>query len=281
MALYIGLILLTAIAVFILNINLNLFNIAMMILITSILIIISELSYIVKIFKEYEILTLKRFLFEENKFIRDTKKMWVRDSLKFAGIQILTGALWTVDFFIVATFCQDRNEIGHYAAILVITNILLVIPSSITSLIAPRISSLVTNKKYQDLQYSLDIINLINMVALFITATIIFLLSKDLLALFGKTFVNVELPFKILCFAFLIKSIFTPQTKVLSLIKTNFQLRISIGEIIIMIISGCFLTYNYGLIGIAIAILISVIYKSIVTYIFLKKELPVKTLIII
>ncbi|MCP4177414.1 MAG: amino acid permease [bacterium] len=281
MALYMILIILTLIALFLFNIKLNLLNIAMMILITSIIIIISELSYIIKIFKEYEILKFKRFLFEENTLITESKKSWLRDSLKFSGIQILNGALWTVDFFIVEGFCRNRNDIGHYAAILVITNILLVIPSSVTSLIAPKISSLVTNKKYHDLQYNLDIINLINMIALFITVTMILLLSKNLLAVFGKTFINVELPFRILCLAFLIKSIFTPQTKILSLIKTNSQLGISIGEIVIVIISGCFLTYHYDLIGISIAILISVIYKAIITYILLKKEVPIKSLIII
>ncbi|HJO96151.1 MAG TPA: amino acid permease [Victivallales bacterium] len=281
MALYMILIILTALALFLFDIKLSLANIALMILITSIIIIISELTYIIKIFREYEILKFERFLFEENSLITNSKKKWLSDSLKFSGIQILNGALWTVDFFIVEAFCHNRKDIGHYAAILVITNILLVIPSSITSLIAPRISTLVTNKKYHDLQYSLNIINLINMIALFITTTIIFLLANNLLAVFGKTFTNVDLPFKILCFAFLIKSIFTPQTKILSLIKTNSQLGISIGEIVIVIISGCLLTYHYGLTGISIAILISVIYKSIITYIFLKKEIPVKSLIII
>ena len=117
-----------------------------------------------------------------------------------------------------------------------------------------------------------------NFAILTVMLIILLTFSEDLLLLFGKGYNSAEIPFIILCFTYYIASVFVPAGKVLTFVETGIQFKVSVMELIIVVVLGVIFTWFWGLTGIAVSVLISILFKSLMTYIILKRKLPINPL---
>ncbi|MCP4178744.1 MAG: amino acid permease [bacterium] len=262
------------------NVDINLYTIGVFLLLAYGLVLISELILINKIFTEHSIFSLvddykKRI---EN---RKDKVLWLVDSFRMIGTQLIFNLIWAIDLFILEIVHNSNIDVGYYAAMLVLTNILLIIPSATTTLLVPNISSMISKGRFDELQQNINLVNFINILILSLLLIILLIFSDTLLLVFGKGYNSAEVPFIILCFTYYLASIFVPGGKLLTFTKTEKQFIISITELLIVIICGIVLTLLWGLTGMALSVLVSITFKSIITFFIVRKNYPIKLLSII
>ncbi|MCP4178743.1 MAG: amino acid permease [bacterium] len=258
------------------NIKINLYSIGIFLLLSYIIVILAELIFVGRLSKEHNI---SESISVNNKATVDEtseKKQWLSDSFRMIGSQLIFNLIWAIDLFILEVVHSSEHDVGYYAAMLVLTNILLITPSAITSFLIPRITHFVSEKKFKELQSNINTINIMNFAILTVMLIILLSFSEELLLVFGAGYNSAEIPFLILCFTYYIASIFVPAGKILTFVETDLQFKINLIELIIVIVLGISLTWLWGLTGIAVSVLISIIFKSLLTYIVLKKKIPIK-----
>jgi glutamate:GABA antiporter len=259
------------------NIKISLYSIGIFLLISYVIVIFAELVFISKLSNEHK---LDDVVIDFRKTAKkaDGEKQWLSDSFRMIGSQLIFNLIWTIDLFILEWIHYSEHDVGYYAAMLVLTNILLITPSAITTLLIPRITHFVGEKKFTELQSNINVINFTNIAILTIILIILLTFSKTLLLFFGEGYSSAEIPFIILCFTYYIASIFVPAGKILTFVETDLQLKINLIELVIVVVLGVLLTWFWGLTGIAVSVLISIIFKSLLTYIILKRKLPINPL---
>ncbi|HJO93903.1 MAG TPA: amino acid permease [Victivallales bacterium] len=259
------------------NVRINLYSIGVFIFTSYFLVILLELIFINKIYREHKFQFIVNSMKEIVHGAKDKSK-WLSDSFKMIGSQLILNLIWAIDFFILETMHSYDNDVGYYAAILVITNVLLITPSAITTFLIPKITHYVEEKKYKELQVNINLINLLNISILAVLLILLLIFSKFLLLIFGKGYDSAEIPFIILCFTYFLAAVFIPTGKILSFLDTGIQFKINIIELIIVIILGVIFTLMWGLTGIALSVFISISTKSILAYINVKRKLKINPL---
>ncbi|MCP4179814.1 MAG: amino acid permease [bacterium] len=257
------------------NVKINLNNIGIFLLVSYIIVIVAELVFISRISTEHNIFSGSIDFKGKVKKSKE-RKQWLSDSFRMIGSQLIFNLIWAIDLFILEGIHHSEHDVGYYAAMLVLINILLITPSAITTLLIPRITHFVSEKKFGELQNNINLINLMNIAILTILLILLLVFSETLLLFFGKGYNSAEIPFIILCFTYYIASVFVPAGKVLTFVETGLQFKVSVIELIIVIILGVVFTWFWGLTGIAVSVMISILFKSLCTYIILKRKLPIK-----
>ena len=206
----------------------------------------------------------------------EEKKIWMKDSLNFISAQLVYRLIFIIDLLIIEWIIPNDQATGYYAAMLVIVGVLLEAPRSITSFLAPRISPLLKQKNYMELQKLINKVSLISFLVSVLFFLLIVFLSNYLLSLFGKDFTQAQIPLIVLSFAYFIGATCLSNAKILMFMDSKIILLINVSELIILIVSGVVLTYFYGLIGMSFSVLISSLAKTIIMFIKVKERLPIK-----
>jgi len=243
--------------------------------------IILELFLVKKIFKFFKIIDFfKKTSKLCNSASKVEKEKWLSDSIKLLFNQLLSSFRWTIDFFIIYALYPNSEEIGYYALILVIVNILIIIPNSISNILMPNISYLLTNHKKNELQRLINKINLVNFPLLTLLTVIILFSSQNLLNLFGENYEIANTSLIIITLSYFILGLVNPANIVYTYINTINSLKINLLEITIIAILGFVFTILYSITGMAIVMLLTAIIRFILISLCLKNEMKITTIFI-
>ncbi|MCF7791695.1 MAG: amino acid permease [Victivallales bacterium] len=274
---------LLGISVLYFNTELGLINILVLFIFTYLIMIFFEFFFITRIFQEYNIRLPKIFfLWKEKSNISDSEsRIWKKESLKLIINRLIYYLNLSTGFFVLEIFHPDEKSLGFFAVIIAITNVIILIPTSIKSIILPKIKYLTTKKKHTELQQNIDQLNIINFLILTVLLIIILFFGNEILATFGVGYKESYLPLIIIGTAYYISGLLIPIVNVLIFTDTRKIITINVIQIFILITIGIFGTYYFYLSGMAFAILISSIIKSLLIYLSIKKSLPIRPLSII
>ncbi|MCP4180993.1 MAG: oligosaccharide flippase family protein, partial [bacterium] len=277
-AVYVIFLLLIGTGILFFQVRIHMTQVMIYLLFTYLIIVILEYFLIIKLFREHKIIFSYEIL-KRIKYDIKNSRLWMFDSLRLISNQLIYNLIWTIGFFILKIFNNpNNNSVAYYASILVISNILFLVPSSITPIVIPKINLLVTRKNYFILQKYVNTINLINVLLLSIIFICMLLFSRTFLSFFGKEYNSAYTSFIIICISYYIAAIFIPTGKILTYTDTGRQLKISVLELCTAIVLGVIGTVFYGLPGLSIAIMISILIKSILTFFSIKRKIPIKPL---
>lgn len=277
-ALNILLSLLLYITIYYIDVSVHFILILILLFIAFCVIIIGELYLVSKILTNNNI-SLK--LKPDKSFKQPIKKTWMLESLKVTSGQIVFSLISVADLFIIEWIHPSEHATGYYAAMLVIVNILWVVPSSITSFLAPRLNPMFEHKRYKKLQNLINSINSINLPVLVILTLLIIIFSDYLLSFFGKDYIQAQTPLVILCIAYFLLAISLSNARILMFLESKKLMRINSTELIILVTTSIVLTYYFGILGMSFSVLITNIYKATMLFKSVKKILPIKPFTII
>ena len=176
----------------------------------------------------------------------------------------------------------NENAVGIYAAALVISGFIYLIPVSINNFVKPYIRQLTLSGELDKLQNKLNFCSGINLLLIVIVAASFIFFSTALLSHFGSTYVSARTPLIILVFAAAVSSATTICNSLLAVTGNEGSLLIAVLlQFAITLFGGIVLTYFYGILGAASVVLIVAIFKAIVITTLVKKRLKLKPLLII
>ncbi len=259
-------------AVFLLETSIHYFGILIFLFSALCIIIVAE-SILIKTVLKHNSIRLKPRV--EN-LKESEKKLWEKDSRNYTSVQIVYRLIFIIDLLIVEWVHPGEHNVGYYAAMLVIGEILWGAPRSITSFLAPRISPLLKQKDYNALQELLNRVNMISFSISGLLLSLIVIFSESLLSLFGPDYPQAQIPLIVLCLGYFLGSSSSSNARILMFVDSRMILRINVFELTLLIISGIILTYFFGLIGMSFSVLISSTIKAVVMAFKLKAALPIK-----
>ncbi|HJO95771.1 MAG TPA: hypothetical protein QF753_20415 [Victivallales bacterium] len=266
------LIILFAIAIYILKIKLTYFTILIVIFISVIMILTIEIILVNKMFRKNDI-NIRYKMGNQALLIRPE---WKTESIKFISTQIVVLLIATTSLYIVKFTNSNKDLVGYYTAILIISNMIWIIPSSLSLLIKPKVNLLTSYNKFKKFQLIINTVNKLNSTILIILYILIIIFGDKLLGSFGSKFKFYYIPLLIQSGAFLLGSLVNPAEQTLTYCNLKKEIRVNIYELSSLIILGIPMTYVFGITGIAIAALISISIKAILVYSFVKKTIPIK-----
>lgn len=268
------LIILFAIAIYVLKIQLTYMTILIVIFISVALILIIEVFLINIMFRKNNI-SIRYKMNNQALLIRPE---WKSESVKFISTQIVVLLISTTSLYILEFTNSDGNLVGYYTAILIISNMIWIIPSSLSLLIKPKVHLLTSYNKYKEFQSIINTVNKLNGTILIILYILLIIFGEKLLGTFGVRFKAYHVPLLIQSGAFLIGSLINPAEQTLTYCNLKKEIRVNIYELSSLVIIGIPMTYLYGITGIAIATAISISIKAILVYAFVRKTIPIKPL---
>jgi glutamate:GABA antiporter len=214
----------------------------------------------------------------KNNTLKALGESWSSDAFKLMINFLIIGQIYVIGLYILKYIGSNNNSIGYYSAILVITNVIFIMPSSITSLMDAGIAPMLAQKKYNDLQSNITTINRFNICILILVFSVIVFFSEYLLSLFGEEYIAAQIPLIIQSFALLLLALFLPSIEILTYWNSKKILKFSITEALVLTVSGFVLVYYFDLLGLSIAVLLTSLVKVILVYLTLKKNIPISPL---
>ena len=207
-----------------------------------------------------------------------TKKSYSYRALFSISIPMLFSAAfifisnWT-DVFMLGAMVT-KAEVGIYNAAYKVATISLVIITSINTVLAPKISRLFSQNELDGIKRevikSTKIITFLTLPII----TIILIFRKAILHLFGPEFIEGELVLIILSVGLLFNAMSGSVGQILNMTKYHKELRnFTILSAIINVLLNYVLIINYGIIGAALASVISTFFLNFVCLTFIKKKL--------
>ncbi|MCP4176212.1 MAG: oligosaccharide flippase family protein [bacterium] len=270
------LIILFAIAIYFLKIKLTYFTILIIIFISVIMILTIEIFLVNKMFRKNDI----NIRYKMNNQALLIRPEWKSESVKFISTQIVVLLIATTSLYILKFTSSNKDLVGYYTAILIISNMIWIIPSSLSLLIKPKVNLLTSYNKFKKFQVIINTVNRMNSTILIILYILIIIFGNKLLGTFGPKFKFYYIPLLIQSGAFLLGSLINPAEQTLTYCNLKKEIRVNIYELSSLVIIGIPMAYVYGITGIAIAALISISIKAILVYTFVKKTIPIKPLTI-
>ena len=258
------------------GLTVDLKSIIYIVFISTLVALIVESLLIRKILRVYGIdkfFSFHRFL--KNNTIKTLSVSWRSDAFRLMINFLIIGQISIIGLYILKYIGSDNNNIGYYSAILVITNVIYIMPSSITSLLDAGISPMLAQGKYKDLQNNITTINRFNICILIILFFVIVFQSKYLLSLFGEEYITAQIPLIIQAVALLLLALFLPSITILTYWNSKKILKLSITEVLVLTVLGIVLVYNFELLGLSIAVLLTALKKVTMVYFTLKKNIPI------
>lgn len=268
-----------SVAILLLNISYNSFSVVITLLGSYILLLL------ISIILTYVYMPFVRLLQFKNIFhyvSSNRSSAWFSTSLKMLFNSLVFMFICSLDLFIVETVLPQEHAVGHYAAILIITGFLYIVPNGVFSYIKPEISRLVSgdaNRGRFQRQWNMTVgVSTFMQVVLL---CIILFFGKVLLSHFGTSYSYDYVP---LCAAAL--SVFVITVTMPAVYILNFSdgiralLYCDILTVILQIIFGVGMTYYFGILGTSISVGISNLPKIIFIVIKARQNSGIKSLII-
>ena len=179
---------------------------------------------------------------------------------------------WT-DVFMLGAMVSE-SELGIYNVAFKLGTLALIVIATVNTVLSPRVSELYTQNKID--QIKIEVQKATRMIT-YIAFPLVFILivfRKFILSFFGSEFVNGELALAIIALGMLINAMSGSVAVVLNMTKHQKHLRnFTLFSVLINIILNFFLIQKYGILGAAIASLISNVFLNGLGVIFIKQKL--------
>lgn len=222
------------------------------------------------------VLALATFCFLPIKRLK-TKKLHNYNALFALSFPMLFSAAfifisnWT-DVFMLGAMVS-KAEVGIYNAAYKVATIALVIINAINAVLAPKIATLYSQNNLdgikREVQKATKIITYLSVPII----VLIIILRKQFLSIFGAEFVQGEYALIIIAIGLLFNAMSGSVGQILNMTKHQHQLKkFTIISVIINIVLNYILIKNFGIIGAAIASLVSNVVLNVLCVIFIKKE---------
>lgn len=217
-------------------------------------------------------------LFDRTPSDKTHEKEWWRVSIKLIFNQLIFLIVTALDLLLLKIIDPSKEAVGCYAVAMTIAGIIWITQQSIFQFISPQISSLIESSdgKHQ-LQHLIKRTQLINIALNLLLIVIIILLTDPILKFFGPDYFAAKDVLWILLLSSFVAVLSTGAPKLLAYSgNENSLLKISICQILVMLIAGPFLIYFYGTIGAALTALLTWIVRTIFSIYFVRKKLRIK-----
>lgn len=189
---------------------------------------------------------------------------WLNVSLRMGINSILFLILTASDLFIIQIVDPNKSDVGYYAVCLTIASVIFIIPKNLQSVLKPLVSSLTDHPDgLNKLQDKIKSINRYSFWIILILSLGIIMFSDSLLLHFGEAYLQAKPCLILLAIAFMIAGYSQAATTVIAFSgHESLLLKISIYEILVLIILGIPLTYLFSINGTAIATLGAMVFKA-------------------
>lgn len=198
--------------------------------------------------------------------------IWEKTALKLVLNQLIYLIASIIDLYAVKFF-TDKTAIDQYSAILSVSSIITLVAASIFSLLVASISFDIKNKKYADLQQSIDRSNRNNFIILFFITFFIIYFGHFILSLFGPGY-DTEISYTTLIILTLGYYFSTFSYAAIQLLSYSgnaiWLVYVACAEIILVILFAMILTPLYGIRGAAFASVVT-LGASTIAYIFIAR----------
>jgi O-antigen/teichoic acid export membrane protein len=215
------------------------------------------------------------FLKKRNIFIikkeRYNKKILANSYPMFLAASIMFLMSYIDNFMI--SYYLDEYQVGLYSACINLSMLITFIPMAIGGFISPKVSKYYSNgedQKVKDLFANSLLIIMVVTIPLFL---LLYFYAEFFLGLFGKAFIVATTTLLITNIAFLSEALCGPVGFILNMTDNqHLFMKILIISLLINIIFNAFLIPIYGINGAAIAMMLSMFFWTISSFIILKKK---------
>lgn len=207
-------------------------------------------------------------------FSKNDVKLLYKFSLPAALSSLLIGPVFWIARTMLANSPNGYSELGIYEVADQWKIIILFIPSSISNILIPILSSIYSQGKSESYNKTLKYNIIINASITFILATVIALFSKWIMCLYGSEFDDISTLIIVIY-----STVFTSIASVIGIaITSKGKMWIGFGfnllwSLMFLYFVSLFLKMELGAKGLALALLLSYLFHSINQYIYLKKTM--------
>lgn len=194
----------------------------------------------------------------------ENPKDWLTVSLRMVMNNLLYLFLVTIDLILVQFISPNKASVGLYAVALTIVSAIMIIPKNIQGALKAHISVLLEGRQgHAQLQKKINLLNRYTLGIILLISGVILMFSNQLLSHFGHIYLQAEQTLVILTVAYMIAGFSQSATTLITYSgQEKLLLKISILEIIVLIVSGIIMTYLYDITGTAIATLLAMLFKA-------------------
>lgn len=195
---------------------------------------------------------------------RAQEREWMRVSVRLSANQIFFLILGSLDILILEIAPVNEAYVGYYGATLTIVNFVWLIPEGTVKPMTAKISTLIATAAGRvELQQHLNRALAMNLIVGSVIATAIIVLSSTLLSHFGPGYVAARPALIIAVCGALLGIMARPAAVVLAYsdLETDL-LKLSIVELVILLVCGALLVIPFGMEGVATALVVSIVVKA-------------------
>jgi len=212
----------------------------------------------------------EKFMYANYKKVNFTKYM--KFSIPLLFINLLYFLISNIDILMIGYFLTSK-DVGIYSVSVRISMITLFVLRSINSIFGPVISELVSQNKINELEKLLKSINKIIFLFSFNYLVFVFIFRKEILLVFGEEFILSNIVLVILTFGQFAKSVSGPIGTVLIMSgKQKYEVWNSVLICILNIILNLLFIPSYGIVGAALATMLSIVIINIIKILEIYKE---------
>lgn len=206
------------------------------------------------------------------------EREWWRVSLRLIFNQLIFQIISALDLLLLEIIDPSKAVVGHYAAALSVSALIWLTQQSIFQFIVPQVSSLIgSNAGKGQLQELLNKTQLINIISNLILIMIIVLLTNPILNIFGAEYISAKIPLWVLLGSTFVAVLSTSAPKLLANSGNELcLLKISIYQLMTMIIAGPVLIYFYSSTGAALTVLVTIIVRAITSIYYVRTRMGIK-----
>ncbi len=209
-------------------------------------------------------------------------KRWSKVAFEMMSSTVVFGGLLAIDIVMLEVLGKNEAQVGHFAAVLVIASSIGVFGSAVDMLVNPMISPCIEQKNHRHLQSVIHIMNLFKAFPALLLTTGIIIFGKDLLRMFGDSYVNAYSSLVIVVigvFWGICLSSSGPLLLYSGHQRTNFKL--SIIQLGFIIVLDVIFIPLYHIQGAAIVLTVAIILSAIVRAFLARKYLGIHTFYLI
>lgn len=217
-------------------------------------------------------------LFDRTHDDKKYEKEWWRVSIKLIFNQLIFLIVTSLDLLLLKIIDPSKEAVGCYAAAMTVAGIIWITQQSIYQFISPQISSLIESSDGKNqLQHLINRTQIINITLNLLLIFIIILLTDPILRFFGPDYLAAKDALWILLLSSLFAVLSTAGPKLLAYSgNENSLLKISIYQILVMLIAGPFLIYFYVMVGAALTALLTWLVRMVFSIYYVRKKLGIK-----
>lgn len=232
------------------------FSILLCIGIASILVIIGQC------------LMIRRFL-PENFFSIKPKyhaHKWLRNSYEMMSSTIVFASLSAIDIMMLSFLGKNGEQVGHFAALFVITSSVVIFSTAVDTIINPLIAPSMKEKDgHTHLQSILHILNIFKVIPTVLLSLVIILFGRELLAHFGPGFTEAYPALQVMLVGFVIGQFLNSSGPLLLYSgHQNLSFKISLIQLLSILVLDCIFIPLFQLDGAVWILSLSIIGSSIV-----------------